>query len=111
MDSLYYLKHVFFCTNIRAASHTKKSCGRQNSMILRNHMKRKAKTMGLKNVRINSSGCLDRCSEGPILVIYPEGVWYKVTNKKEADQILELHIKKNKRVLKLEVKNKKPHHD
>jgi (2Fe-2S) ferredoxin len=27
-------------------------------------------------VRINQAGCLDRCEEGPVVVVYPQGTWY-----------------------------------
>ncbi len=38
--------------------------------------------------RISSSGCLGRCSEGPVLAVYPQGVWYKYKNKEDIDQII-----------------------
>ena len=57
-------------------------------MELRDYMKDKAKAMGLKGVRINAAGCLDRCELGPNLVIYPEGVWYHFDTKADIDEIL-----------------------
>jgi len=43
-------------------------------------------------VRINGAGCLDHCSHGPSLVIYPEGAWYRVSTAEDANRILESHI-------------------
>jgi (2Fe-2S) ferredoxin len=43
-------------------------------------------------VRINGAGCLDHCSHGPSVVIYPEGVWYRVSTTEDANRILESHI-------------------
>ena len=63
---------------------------------LRLYMKEKIKLLGVKGLRVNSSGCLNRCKKGPLMVIYPEGVWLKVTNKKDIDLIIEEHIKKDK---------------
>ena len=40
-------------------------------------------------MRINSSGCLDRCELGPTMVIYPEGVWYHVETREDVDEILQ----------------------
>ena len=74
----YYEAHVFCCTNRRPAGHPRGCCAEKGSEALRDYMKSKAKALGLKNVRINSSGCLDRCELGPTMVIYPEGVWYSV---------------------------------
>jgi (2Fe-2S) ferredoxin len=51
-------------------------------------MKARAKELGLPNSRVNTAGCLDRCELGPVIVIYPEGVWYGVKNKDEVDEIL-----------------------
>jgi (2Fe-2S) ferredoxin len=55
-------------------------------------MKARAKELGLKDVRINTSGCLDRCELGPSMVIYPEGVWYTVRTREEVDEILQTHL-------------------
>ena len=64
-------------------------------------MKAKAKEMGLKRVRINSSGCLDRCELGPTLVVYPEGVWYRCETKEDVDEVLKTHIRDGGRVRRL----------
>lgn len=55
---------------------------------MRNYMKDKAKELGLKDVRINAAGCLDRCECGTSVVIYPEGVWYTVRTKEDVDEVL-----------------------
>jgi (2Fe-2S) ferredoxin len=55
----------------------------------------------LRNVRINASGCLDRCELGPTMVIYPEGVWYGYRTKEDVDEILETHVLKGGRVKRL----------
>jgi (2Fe-2S) ferredoxin len=33
---------------------------------------------GGSRVRVNKSGCLDFCEQGPTVVVYPEGVWYSI---------------------------------
>ena len=92
--TLFYEKHIFFCTNLRKDK-KKKSCGIYNSAELRNYMKKKVKELGIKKVRVNSAGCLNRCNLGPILVVYPEGKWYKVSKKEEIDALInELFINK-----------------
>tara|TARA_B100000949_G_C14068459_1_gene360809 strand:- start:136 stop:348 length:213 start_codon:yes stop_codon:yes gene_type:complete len=64
-------------------------------------MKAKAREMGLKRVRINSSGCLDRCELGPSVVVYPEGVWYRCETKEDVDEVLKIHIREGGRVRRL----------
>jgi (2Fe-2S) ferredoxin len=43
-------------------------------------------------VRVNACGCLDRCSEGPVLVVYPDGVWYTYFSRADVDRIVEEHL-------------------
>ena len=64
-------------------------------------MKARAKEMGLKRVRVNMAGCLDRCEFGPIMVIYPEGVWYRPQNPADVDEILATHVRDGGRVRRL----------
>ena len=67
-------------------------------------MKSRAKALGLKNVRINNAGCLDRCELGPTLVIYPEGVWYSPKTREDIDEILAVHRPQGQRVERLMLK-------
>lgn len=99
--SLYYRCHVFCCTNERAEGHQRGSCKRRGSELLREYMKRQAKALGLKEVRINASGCLDRCEFGPTMVIYPEGVWYAYRTRADIDEILQTHVVEGGRVERL----------
>ena len=99
--ALFYEKHVFMCTNRRDPGHPRGCCAERDSEDLRNYMKAKAKAMGIANIRINSSGCLDRCEIGPNLVIYPEGVWYRCATFEEIDEVLEVHLAGGGRVERL----------
>jgi (2Fe-2S) ferredoxin len=88
----YYEAHVFCCTNRRAAGHPRGCCADKGSESLRDYMKDRARALGLKKVRVNNAGCLDRCELGPTLVIYPEGVWYAVSTREEIDEVLQTHL-------------------
>jgi len=99
--SIYYRRHVFFCTNERLAGHPRGCCKEKGSERLRNYMKARAKEFGLSDVRINASGCLDRCELGPTLVIYPEGVWYRVQTTEDVDAVLKTHVMEGGRVKRL----------
>ena len=69
---------------------------RRDGEALRDHIEGRAKDLGLKNVRINNAGCLDRCELGPTMVIYPEGVWYSCPTKADIDEVLETHVLKGR---------------
>ena len=89
---MYFEFHVFVCTNRRPDGHPKGSCAERGSEKLRDYMKARAKQLGLEGVRINSAGCLDRCECGPCIVVYPEGVWYRVDSAAEVDAVLQRHL-------------------
>ena len=89
----YYRKHVFFCTNQREDGSS--CCQDFDSQGMRNYAKSRAKELkiaGRGGVRINTAGCLDRCSEGPCVVVYPEGVWYTWVDRSDVDEILDQHL-------------------
>jgi (2Fe-2S) ferredoxin len=97
----YYRAHVFCCTNERPAGHPRGCCKAKGSEKLRNYMKARAKELGLSDVRINASGCLDRCELGATMVIYPEGVWYTYSSMADVDEILQRHVIEGGRVPRL----------
>jgi (2Fe-2S) ferredoxin len=99
--ALYYRRHVFCCTNERPAGHPRGCCKAKGSEKLRNYMKARAKELGLHDVRVNASGCLDRCELGPTMVIYPEGVWYSYKTAEDIDEILITHVQQGGRVPRL----------
>ena len=88
----FFRAHVFVCCNRRPDGHRRGSCAARGSEDLRDYMKARAKELGLRDVRVNMAGCLDRCEFGPTLVIYPEGVWYSARTRDDVDAILTAHL-------------------
>jgi (2Fe-2S) ferredoxin len=43
-------------------------------------------------VRVNTAGCLNRCDQGPVAVVYPDAVWYNYIDKEDIDDIIEQHL-------------------
>jgi len=85
----HYQKHWFICTNER--SNGKASCGNAGNLAICKHLKQKIKDLGLSGPhhwRVSPSGCMGRCQEGPLLVVYPEGHWYRCPSIAAADAIL-----------------------
>ncbi len=89
---LTFAFHVFVCTNRRADGHARGSCAARGSEKLRDYMKARAKELGLPDTRINTAACLDRCELGPCIVVYPEGIWYRVTTTADVDAVLAQHL-------------------
>ncbi|TJY65183.1 (2Fe-2S) ferredoxin domain-containing protein [Sinimarinibacterium sp. CAU 1509] len=91
----YYQHHVFFCCNQRAPG-ARTCCNDKGASELRGYAKEKVKALGLSGagkVRINQSGCLDRCELGPCIVVYPQGVWYRYLDEEDIDEIVERHLR------------------
>lgn len=89
----FYQRHVFFCLNQRDAP--KACCGCHAADAMKDHAKRRIKDLKLSGpgqVRINAAGCLDRCEEGPVIVVYPEEVWYTYVDKEDIDEIVDEHL-------------------
>jgi (2Fe-2S) ferredoxin len=94
----YFDFHIFVCVNRRPEFHARGSCAARGSEKLRDYMKVRAKELGVKRVRVNTAMCLDRCEHGPCIVVYPEGIWYRVSNEKDVDAVLEGHVKRGLRL-------------
>lgn len=95
---LYFDAHVFVCCNRRPDGHARGSCAAKGSEKLRDYMKARAKELRIPRIRINAAGCLDRCELGPCVVIYPEGVWYRIDSTADVDAVLERHVIAGERV-------------
>jgi (2Fe-2S) ferredoxin len=104
MSDSYYEHHVFFCTNARDDGRA--CCAERGAVDAQVHAKQRMKALNLNGqgkVRINKAGCLDRCEEGPVLVIYPEATWYTYVDKEDIDEIVDSHIVGGKVVERLKI--------
>ncbi|NNK31817.1 MAG: (2Fe-2S) ferredoxin domain-containing protein [Xanthomonadales bacterium] len=102
----YYRKHIFFCVNDRGPDSERPSCNRCGSAAIREYAKKRIKEMELSgqgNIRVNQAGCLDRCEEGPVCVVYPEGTWYTYVDEEDVDEIIESHLLDGKPVERLKI--------
>jgi (2Fe-2S) ferredoxin len=101
----YFDKHIFFCTNQREPGEA--CCNNFGAQAMRDYMKSKIKMMGIatggKRIRVNSAGCMGRCDEGPVLVIYPEAVWYTYVDESDLDEIIDQHLVQGQVVDRLKI--------
>ena len=101
-SSPYFKQHIFFCLNER--KNNEACCAQQGAQDAFDHCKKRVKDLGLSGpgqVRVNKSGCLDRCAGGPVAVVYPEGVWYSYVDQADIDEIVESHLKNGQIVERL----------
>lgn len=98
----YFERHIFFCLNQRENGEA--SCGDHAPGAAFDHCKKQVKSAGLAGpggVRVNKAGCLDRCSGGPVAVVYPDAVWYTFVDNSDIDEIVESHLRNGKVVDRL----------
>lgn len=98
----YYQRHIFFCLNVR--ENGEDACALHGAQAGFEHCKSRVKSeklAGPGGVRVNKSGCLDRCAGGPVAVVYPEAVWYTFVDKADIDEIVDSHLKNGQVVERL----------
>ncbi|HBH53210.1 MAG TPA: ferredoxin [Planctomycetaceae bacterium] len=85
-----FTEHLFVCCNRRAEGHPRGCCDPAGTEALRNAFKTELKKRDLGPlVRANSAGCLDQCELGPVVVIYPQGIWYGRVQVSDVPRIVE----------------------
>jgi (2Fe-2S) ferredoxin len=85
--------HVFICENHRPAGDPRGSCTERGGEAVKSAFKEELAKRGLKGViRANGAGCLDACSFGPSVVVYPEGTWYGGVTPADVPEIIERHL-------------------
>lgn len=102
----HYTKHVFVCTNQKIPG--KQCCANTGGEDYFEYLKAKLMEMdlyGQGKIRVSKSGCLGRCSLGPCVVIYPEGVWYRYASMEDIDKIISSHLVNNRPVPQLLIDN------
>jgi (2Fe-2S) ferredoxin len=80
--------HVFVCTS-------GETCPTQGDVegFVR-HFRAEALKAGLKDdVRVNKAGCMNQCGHGPMMVVYPDNVWYHGVQESDLGELFESHIK------------------
>ncbi len=94
--------HVFVCTSSRINGEQKGYCFQKDSVgIVQAFMQEIEEAELTDEVMVTNTGCLGICSKGPIVIVYPEGVWYKEVSVKDVAEIVESHFENGEVVERL----------
>ncbi|HUN61835.1 MAG TPA: methyltransferase [Candidatus Sulfotelmatobacter sp.] len=92
--------HIFVCTQPKPEGVT--NCPANGAWSVLAALERELLAQGLDNdVQLSTCGCLGLCDEGPILIVYPEGIWYRKVREADVPEIVSGHLRNGKIVDRL----------
>jgi (2Fe-2S) ferredoxin len=80
--------HIFVCGSFRPGG-AQGVCHKKESMQILQHITTELQDRGLDDVLVSSTGCMNMCDSGPVIVIYPENIWYKHATVETAEAVLD----------------------
>lgn len=100
---MFYKKHIFFCCNQKIDKTGCGSLGAESAFAFAKMYLQSLDLWGEGKYRVSKSGCLGRCSDGPVCVVYPEGIWYTYIDENDIRQIIYEHVVNDEIVRHLQI--------
>ena len=80
--------HILVCNSYRVAGDAQGYCNKNGASDLIPYIMEECNDRGL-DVAVSSTACLNVCSQGPVMVIHPNNLWYGGINEEKIDEILD----------------------
>jgi (2Fe-2S) ferredoxin/predicted O-methyltransferase YrrM len=92
--------HLFVCTQHKPEG--VRSCSAAGAFTVIEGLDREIQARGLnRDVQLTTCGCMGLCDEGPVMVVYPAGVWYRRVQPSDVSEIVDTHLRDGKPVDRL----------
>lgn len=98
---LVFQIHAFGCMQARPPGHPRGSCAEHGAKALVERLQMRVDRERLDGVAVTMTGCMGFCRTGPLMVVYPQGLWYAPRNEADIDEIVDSHFKGGKPVERL----------
>lgn len=96
--------HIFVCSSSKINGQQRGFCVKKDSVkIIQNLMMEIQERDLTGKVMVTNTGCFGICDKGPVMVIYPQGVWYGNLTPDDVEEIVESHLENGKVVERLEI--------
>jgi (2Fe-2S) ferredoxin len=81
--------HILVCNSYRISGEAQGACNRKNAPALIQYMVESAADRGL-DVAVSGTGCLNLCTQGPVIVVHPGNTWYGgIIEEAQMDELLD----------------------
>ena len=80
--------HIFVCSSSRINGQQKGFCVSKSAVDIVSNFMEEVQDRGLE-IMVNNTGCFGICDKGPIVVIYPEGLWYGSVTPDDVTEIMD----------------------
>jgi (2Fe-2S) ferredoxin len=84
--------HAFACFQQRPPGHPRGSCAQAGGTALWEHLGARLQALGQPEIAMTATGCLGFCRAGPLMVVYPQGIWYQPKTAEDIDEIVQNHF-------------------
>ena len=96
--------HILVRTNSRPPGHPRGSCGENGSNAIFEKLAMGVEQKGLfGKCTVTNTGCIGPCGVGPVVIVYPDGVWYQKVQPEDVDEILDQHVSQGQKIDRLEI--------
>ncbi|MFW6362516.1 MAG: (2Fe-2S) ferredoxin domain-containing protein [Spirochaeta sp.] len=82
-------QHIFVCASFRSSGEPQGVCHKKGAAGLLPYLEAELADRGMAGISVTSTGCVKVCDRGPVLIVYPDNLWYGGVNEAGVDAILD----------------------